>query len=284
MNNPEISILVRSHNDEQFIGTTLERLLAQTDTPEFEIVVCDDGSTDKTPEIIARYPQIRQISRPVGRYFPGRTLNAMINQAKGRIIVFNNADAVPQNQHFLKELTAPLLSGETEIVYANQLPRPDAQLLVQKDNNRAFGDGKIASTWNFFFSLASSGVNGELVRRFPFDENITYSEDVEWAYRMKKEIRYVPQAIVEHSHNYSLPELARRFYGEGYADGQIFHKHCCIFRQFLSMAVETLRDWKFLWQTPDGNKEWWNAPRRRFIQKYQYWRGCRDYFRRNPHA
>ena len=93
---PKVSIVIRSHNDVEFISDTLKELLAQ-DFQDFEIISCDDASTDGTAEIIASFPQVIRLERPEGRYVPGKTLNRAIPQCHGDIIVFNNADAVPKH-------------------------------------------------------------------------------------------------------------------------------------------------------------------------------------------
>ena len=86
---PFASVLVRSHNDEAFIERTLDGIFAQNVTFPFEVVVCDDASTDRTREIAARFP-VRFFERPPGPYKPGRTLNALVRDARGDIVVFNN--------------------------------------------------------------------------------------------------------------------------------------------------------------------------------------------------
>ena len=108
-----ISILVRTKNDEAFIGRTLEALLSQRCAFPFEIIVCDDASDDNTPRIVASFPQIASVPRPEGKYMPGRTLNYLVRHAKGDLVVFNNADAIPQNDSYLQEILKPLL--ETEV-------------------------------------------------------------------------------------------------------------------------------------------------------------------------
>ena len=50
MNSPKISVIVAAYNQEQFIGRCLRSLLHQTlPHDDYEIIVVDDGSTDKTP-------------------------------------------------------------------------------------------------------------------------------------------------------------------------------------------------------------------------------------------
>ena len=167
---PFASVLVRSHNDEALIGRTLDGIFAQKVAFPFEVVVCDDASTDLTREIAARFP-VRFFERPVGPYKPGRTLNALVRDAKGDVVVFNNSDAVPLDDRWLDSLVKPLLDEPSRPVFtfANQLPRQDAQALVRKDSERAFGDGKVQATWRFFFSLASSATWRRLLVETPFD-------------------------------------------------------------------------------------------------------------------
>ena len=276
------SILVRSRNDSAFIGRTLQAIFGQECQLPFEVLCCDDASDDGTADIIDSFPEVRRLPRPDGEYYPGRRLNYMVSQSRGNIIVFNNADAIPQDSHWLANLIAPILNGRAEAVYGNQLPRPDADYLVRKDNLRAFGDGSVAAKWRFFFSLATAATSRSLLAAQPFNENIRYSEDVEWAWRNSVKIAYVQDAVVEHSHNYTLPQLKRRFYGEGYADAEIFGDRPGLLRELASAAVEILRDAAFLLAHPAGLVELPLAPARRFVQKYYHWKGCRDYARRLP--
>ena len=274
-----VSILVRSRNDEAFVGRTLRAILDQECSVPFEVICCDDASEDRTPEIISSFPSVTALPRPDGEYRPGRRLNYMIAHSRGDIIVFNNADAIPQDSRWLSELVAPLLAGTADAVYGNQLSRPDAAYLVRKDNLRAFGDGREAARWRFFFSLATSAARRSDLTEHPFDENIRYSEDVEWAHRRPIRIAYAPLARVEHSHNYTIRELKRRFYGEGMADAEIFGDRPNLLREMISAALETCRDLRFLLAHPAGLAELPGAPVRRFVQRLWHWKGVRNHAR-----
>ena len=281
---PRVSVIVRAHNDEAFVGKTLEGIFSQRPRP-FEVIVCDDNSKDSTREIAAGFP-VRFVDRPAGPYKPGRTLNALVREAKGDIVVFNNSDAIPLDPHWLAELVKPLAGGGRRALrvfaFANQLPRPDAQALVRKDNERAFGDGKVQATWKFFFSLASSATWRQNLLDVPFDEEIQYSEDVEWAWRNSRraddpvKIVYCPASHVEHSHNYTLRELAKRFRGEGAADRSIFGESPSLVRELVGAARETLRDWAYLAKRPRDWGEIPSAPVRRLVQRVSHWKGMRQ--------
>ena len=280
---PKTSILVRARNDEAFIARTLAGIFSQSLRP-FEVIVCDDGSTDATRELAGKFP-VRFVERPEGPYMPGRTLNALVREAKGDIVVFNNSDAVPCDAAWLAELVKPLLGGRRVFSFANQLPRPDAQALVRKDSERAFGDGKVQATWRFFFSLASSATWKRLLVETPFDEQIQFSEDVEWTWRNSRraenpvKVVYCPDARVEHSHNYTLRELVRRFRGEGCADAQIFGDRPLLVREVAGAIKETLRDWRYLAARPKDWREIPSAPVRRLVQRISHWCGMCDALR-----
>ena len=58
---PKLSIIIAAYNHEKFVRELLESLLAQT-FQDFELIAIDDGSSDKTPDILAEYePRIRLI-------------------------------------------------------------------------------------------------------------------------------------------------------------------------------------------------------------------------------
>ena len=279
---PLVSILMRARNDESLIERALRAVFSQKTDLEFEVVVCDDNSDDRTREVASCFP-VRFFERPAGPYKPGRTLNALVRDAKGDIVVFNNSDAVPLDDQWLSELLKPILADRSHMTFsfANQMPRGDAQALVRKDNERAFGDGKTQAKWRFFFSLASSATWRQNLIDVPFDEDIQYSEDVEWAWRNSRresnpvKIVYCPDSHVEHSHNYTLRELAKRFRGEGAADRVIFGDRPLLVRELVGAARETLRDWAYLLLRPRDWREIPCAPLRRLVQRVAHWKGVR---------
>ena len=270
-----ISVLIRSHNDIKFIRQTVEMLLAQETDDALEIISCDDHSTDGTAEYLASVPQLRCITPPEGKYVPGKTLNHMIAHAKGEFIVFNNGDAVPLHKEYLKNLIVPLKDKNVDCVFGNQIARADAYAVIRKDYERAFGDGSISKSWGRFFSLVSSGFRREDLLSKPFNDKIQYSEDAEWVYRNCANIAYVPEAAVEHSHNYTLSEVRKRFFNEGLADTQMGKKPISLLRAWRNVIAETLRDYIYLFR--HGNLlELFYSPVYRYVQKISYYRGARQ--------
>lgn len=277
----DVSIIIRSFNDISFIERTMSAVKSQR-YRDYEIINVDSGSTDGTYELICGLNASGVVYQiPKGTYVPGRVLNEAVSKCSGKYIIFNNSDCIPQNDRWLEELIKPLTEDpECAAVFGNQLPRPDARPLVRKDSIRAFGDGKISSGWFHFFSLATSAVRKKDIEEQPFDPDITFSEDVEWSYRMKqsgKKIVYAKDAVVEHSHNYSLSEVKRRFHGEGVAEAKIFGFKPSVMKQFIKPLIsESLRDVIYLVR----QKEISHIPygiAYRLIQKLSVYKGIKDF-------
>ena len=267
-----ISVLMRSHNDIAYIRQTVEMLLQQEVDDVVEIISCDDRSTDGTAEYLATVPQLRRIDPPSGKYVPGKTLNYMVSCAQGEYIIFNNGDAIPQHKEYLQNLVAPLKNAEVDCVFSNQIARQDAYTVVRKDYERAFGDGSISRNWGRFFSLVSSGFRKETLVKIPFNEQIQYSEDSEWVNRNCANIVYVSSAVVEHSHNYTLPEVKKRFFNEGIADRQMGKTPITLLRALRNVAAETLRDYIYIIRNRKFRKFFYPVVYR-WVQKMSYYRG-----------
>ncbi len=277
----KVSIIMRSKDEMPFIKYSLMMLTKQT-LRDYELLVVDSGSTDGSWEVaLEAHPQISYQIKPQD-YIPGKVMNAAASKCSGDILVFNNADCIPQNELWLENLIKPFEDPEVIAVFGNQITRQDASPIIRKDYLRAFGDGKIHAKWRHFFSMATSAVRRSVWEEFPFYEEIQYSEDIEWSWRMKqmgKKIVYAPDAIVEHSHNYNLKQTIKRFKGEGKAEGYIYNeKPGNVFSEILIPAtMESIRDFLFLLK--HGELMWLpKAPIYRLFQRYGVWKGKKEYF------
>ena len=119
-----VSVIMRSKDADWVIAQALSALFAQT-FKGFELIVVDSGSTDRTLEIVRRYP-CRLIQIPALDYLPGRVLNDAISRASGELIVFQNSDVVPLSPHTLSRLLAPFIDPEIVATFGRQIPRPEA--------------------------------------------------------------------------------------------------------------------------------------------------------------
>jgi glycosyltransferase involved in cell wall biosynthesis len=89
---PLVSIVILCHNYGRFLGEAIESALAQTYS-NLEILVLDDGSTDESLEVAARYAdQVRILSHP--NMGLERTCNRGVQEARGEYFTFLSADDI----------------------------------------------------------------------------------------------------------------------------------------------------------------------------------------------
>lgn len=96
---PMITIMVPAHNEEITINHTINYLMTEMNYSNYEVLVLDDGSTDKTPEILKtlmrKYEKLRviRIEENKGK---AHAFNVGVAFAKGEFILSNDADTVPE--------------------------------------------------------------------------------------------------------------------------------------------------------------------------------------------
>lgn len=97
---PVISVIIPAHNEERFIGRAVRSVLAQSiPDNDYEIIIVDDGSTDRTPYAIKLFEDsIRVISNETQQGLPA-SLNAAIKCARGKYIVRVDADDYVRNDY-----------------------------------------------------------------------------------------------------------------------------------------------------------------------------------------
>jgi glycosyltransferase involved in cell wall biosynthesis len=89
--NPELSIVIPTYNEEEAITTILEDLCGEDVLNEAEIIVIDDGSTDRTYEIVQRFPRVRLIKHHINKGY-GASISTGIKASNGRYVVWCDSD------------------------------------------------------------------------------------------------------------------------------------------------------------------------------------------------
>jgi dolichyl-phosphate beta-glucosyltransferase len=115
MKNPYLSLVVPAFNEEKIIKESIESILKFLSKKNYswEVILVDDGSTDKTVRITKTYKRVRVLSlkENMGK---GAALRAGVLVARGEYIVFTDADlSVPI--HFLDELMGELKDSQVVV-------------------------------------------------------------------------------------------------------------------------------------------------------------------------
>jgi glycosyltransferase involved in cell wall biosynthesis len=120
VNIPPVSVIIPAYNEEKWIGTTVSSIL-ESGFP-CEVIVVDDGSSDKTPQILKTFGEsIKVISHSVNKG-KGAALVSAINDASGEIVIFCDAHLLGLNKYHLMTLTLPLVYGLARVTLGQGVP------------------------------------------------------------------------------------------------------------------------------------------------------------------
>ena len=233
---PTVSVVLPVFNAARYLPDLLRALAAQKPDPPREILLVDSQSTDGTAAVAARCDTVRRI--PVERFSHGRARNIGARAASGDLVVFMSQDALPADDRWLAELSAPFADPRVAGAYSRQVPRPDASPMERYFLETRFPAGapvrrekrgnEALTLERVFFSNVSSAVRRSLLLQIPFDEELIMSEDQQLSRDLLEHgyaVVYQPGSVVIHSHNYSLATVFRRYFDSVYSLTVIFPKH-----------------------------------------------------------
>lgn len=110
VNAPGVSVILCAHNESENLSNYLQALLTQ-EYPEYEVIVVDDGSEDKTREVIERYmvydPRLHMTFVPAGARVGSTKKLALTLAAKAArydYLLLTDADCVPESNHWIREM------------------------------------------------------------------------------------------------------------------------------------------------------------------------------------
>jgi rhamnosyltransferase len=219
VNDPRVSIVMRSFNEAWALNGTLPALRAQEFT-NWELIVIDSGSTDGSQELIRAAEPAHFVQITPAEYNPSRVMNRGMRLAQSDFSIFLNADATPQGRHWLRPLVAALQDPRTAACFGRQMPRPDCQAVFACDYDRCFGPRRESANWDHFFSMVSSGLRKDVWAKRGFREDLQYAEDDEytrWCKAQGYTVAYVPESVAMHSHNYTPAQARKRAFGDARA-------------------------------------------------------------------
>ncbi|MDL1913517.1 MAG: glycosyltransferase [Bergeyella sp.] len=182
---PEVSIITPCHNASKFIRETFRSVLEQT-FEDWEWVITDDFSTDKSVEIIQSYkdPRIKLFISGENKG-AGNARNISLKNATGRYITFLDADDFWE-PNFLEEILFFVKSENMELAYTSYA-RCDEQLIPVLDDFQA---DKIVTFGNLLktcrLSLLSSMYDSERVGKEFFPVEGKREDHVMWLNLLKK--------------------------------------------------------------------------------------------------
>jgi glycosyltransferase involved in cell wall biosynthesis len=226
---PAASVIVPALNAEATLPDLLAALKAQSGVPgPFEIIVVDNGSTDRTAEV-ARASGARVLHQPVRG--PAAARNMGLASAKAEIIACTDADTIPTRRWLaalFSAFTDPQTIQATGPILGWQPSTPAerfacARQVFDCEHTAAHPTHPFAHGMNVVVRRAAAREIGG------WDETMTSGEDVDFSIRLRKKfgmtIRFVDQAILFHKHRSKDEALWKqaRWHGAGLA--MVWQKH-----------------------------------------------------------
>lgn len=243
---PTVSVVIRCYNEVRHIGRLFQGLKAQA-FRDYEIVVVDSGSDDGTLDIVAGEDAIL-VHIPKERFSFGRSLNMGCAAARGDFLVFISAHCHPVDEYWLDNLIADFADPKVAAVYGKQRGLAESHFSEQQIFRRWYPEASTAHQDGPFLNNANCAVRGTRWEQFPYDEELTGLEDLEWASRVMRDgwrINYRADAAVLHVHEESPDQIRRRYQREAITLQRVFpHEHFNLWDLVRLTTRNVLRDWR----------------------------------------
>ena len=231
-----VSIVIPTYNGGELLLKCIDMLFKQEVDFNFEILIIDSSSDDKSVQSIKKDKRISIYSINQKDFQHGRTRNLAVSLSKGEYVAFLTQDAIPSNKYWLKNILKPLINDEnTCAVFGRHIAHKNHSFLT-KESISNFFDGfkkpykyRIDDDLTKYFQESPSerqalhyySDNNSCLRKsywesFPY-QDVDYGEDqlwADWIIKSKKIKAFAHNASVFHSHEYSLEQEFERCYIE----------------------------------------------------------------------
>jgi len=210
-------------NEEATIGRCLDSIVNQRyPRTEFEIIVVDGHSIDRTREIAKNYNSEILLEN---KHTFGHARNLGVHSAKGKYIAFVSSDAWAEPD-WLTNVHKAISTQETAGIVGKQIPITSTSWVSKirsarfketySDESRRMGKGDNFSTVNCTYTRKA------IVESGGFDESLPACEDQDLAHRILQnglKIIYDPNVTVHHAAEESLVKICTKTFRQGIGEG-----------------------------------------------------------------
>jgi rhamnosyltransferase len=222
---PSIGVAVITHRAVSLLRECLPPLLASPLAPR--VLVVNSSSRDGTVEL-AKEMGAEVLVIPRHAFNHGTTRELVRRTLGGEIVVMITPDAKPLGPELVGNLVRPIVEGEASVAYARQIPRDGAKFFEaflrhfnypDRSELRSIEDAKKFGAYTFFCSNSCAAWSNSALDSVGGFAPTLSLEDVIATSRLLNaghRIAYCADAIVRHSHRYTLAEEFSRHFDTGY--------------------------------------------------------------------
>ncbi len=232
---PRVSVVVCSYNAER----TMAACLASLETlnyPDYEVIVVNDGSTDRTLEIAERFPYCRIISQENKGLSAARNVGA--EAATGEIVAYTDSDCVA-DPDWLAYLVAKMEAAQLVACGGPNFPPPEDSLVPAAVAVSPGGPTHVLLSDDVAEHIAGCNMafrRDVLLRLGGFDPVYRAAgDDVDICWRFQDEgytIGFSPAAVVWHFRRNTVKAYIGQQRGYGKAEALVYSKHPFRFNLF----------------------------------------------------
>jgi GT2 family glycosyltransferase len=254
-----LSVIIPTYNRCAQLGQCLDALAKQAfATEDFEVIVCDDGSTDDTESLVKNYEApFRLIYLKQTNKGPATARNMGIQRSSGAYLLFLNDDAIAAPDLLMRHYERLCLNKNEKIAVLGRftlLPDYTKSLFgfALENSDLLFEYNKMQPEqlhdYRFFYTGNISISRAAVLKAGMFDESFCgpAAEDIELGYRLQKKgykVFYEPKCIAWHNHELSIENFCKTHLTRGYGAITLYVKHPELCK-FKGAGGHLIQQWK----------------------------------------
>ena len=219
-----VSVVVRTLNSERTIDDCLKSLFSQT-YRDYEVLVIDDHSVDRTLQIAHKY------RTRVFQNLPGKNpCNRGIEQATGEVIAFIDSDCVAPST-WLGRMVECFEDENVAVVGGEELAPPTSKYWPRCFEPLRRMEKRFLYHWGSVERIITCNVayrRDALIEVGGFNDLLFGGEEVELGWRLSKrkcKVIFDPELVVLHNRRSSLARYFRQQFGLGLGNGRVVRMH-----------------------------------------------------------
>ena len=268
MSPPKYSFIIPTYNRAGELRELLPTLVNLTDSPSFELLVVDDGSTDETEDVVQLYSnQINLKYLHQKNQGPGAARNYGMRNAEGTYFIFVDSDCLLPEDYLVK--IDQFIQKFSPDAFGGPDTFNDSFSPIQKAINYSMTSflgtggtrGSRKSVGRFYPRSFNMGLHRNVYEKIGNFNSLRHGQDMDYSARIYEagfEVSLIPDAFVYHKRRTSLRKFFKQIYNWGVARINLSNIHkgllkpihlapALIVTSGIIITMLTLADWLPMW-------------------------------------